>query len=68
MADDGFDKVQKQLETIASELKNATDPKHRRTLLRDMSRLVGEAERISSQPGSGSVSDYRLIGRWLEVN
>jgi hypothetical protein len=50
MADDGFNEVQRKLETIASELKTAADPGQRRELLRVMSRLVAEAERISSQP------------------
>jgi len=50
MADDSFKEVQQQLETAASELKTANDPERRRTLLREMSRLLAEAERISSQP------------------
>jgi hypothetical protein len=50
MPNDDFGEVQRQLEAITLELKNATDPERRRTLLREMSRLVGEAERISSQP------------------
>jgi hypothetical protein len=50
MTDDGFNEVQQQLEAAASELKTATDPDRRRKLLREMSRLVGEAERISNQP------------------
>jgi hypothetical protein len=50
MPNDGFAEVQRQLESIASELTNATDPERRRTLPRKMSRLVAEAERISSQP------------------
>jgi hypothetical protein len=50
MTKDDFAEVQRQLEAIASELKTANDPDRRRTLLREMSRLVAEAERISSQP------------------
>jgi hypothetical protein len=50
MPNDGFGEVQRNLETIASELKTATEPEQRRELLRVMSRLVAEAERISSQP------------------
>jgi hypothetical protein len=50
MAKDDFAEVQQKLEAIASELKTANDPNRRRTLLREMSRLVAEAERISSQP------------------
>jgi len=50
MPDDDFAEVQRQLESIASELKDAPDPERRRTLLREMSRLVPDAERISSQP------------------
>ena len=50
MADDGFNEVQQQLETAASELTNANDPERRRILLREMSRLLAEAQRIISQP------------------
>jgi hypothetical protein len=50
MPNDGFAEVQRKLEAIASELKKATDPEQRRELLRVMSRLVAEAERISPQP------------------
>ena len=50
MAKDDFAEVQRKLEAIAPELKTANDPERRRTLLREMSRLVAEAERISSQP------------------
>jgi hypothetical protein len=50
MPNDGFAEVQRKLEAIASELKTATGPEQRRELLRVMSRLVAEAERISSQP------------------
>jgi hypothetical protein len=50
MAKDDFAEVQRKLEETASELKTAKDPERRRTPLRDMSRLVAEAERISSQP------------------
>jgi len=50
MVEDGFAEVQRQLEVLASELKNATDPERRRTLLREMSRLLAEAQRISGLP------------------
>jgi hypothetical protein len=50
MPTDGFAEVQRKLEAIASELKTTTGPEQRRELLRVMSRLVAEAERISSQP------------------
>jgi hypothetical protein len=50
MAKDDFTEIQRQLEAITSELKTANDPDRRRTLLREMSRLVAEAERISNQP------------------
>jgi hypothetical protein len=50
MAHDGFNEVQQQLEAAASELKTANDPERRRILLREMSRLLVEAERISGQP------------------
>ena len=50
MEKDNFAEVQRKLETIATELKTATGPEQRRELLRVMSRLVAEAERISSQP------------------
>jgi hypothetical protein len=50
MANDDLAEVQRQLEAITLELKTVNDSDRRRTLLREMSRLVGEAERISSQP------------------
>jgi hypothetical protein len=50
MPNDGFAEVQQHLESITSELNNARDPDRRKLLLREMSRLLGEAERISSQP------------------
>ena len=50
MAIDNFDEVNRQLEEIAAKLKTATDPIVRRTLLREMRRLLAEAERISGQP------------------
>jgi hypothetical protein len=50
MPNNGFAEVQRHLESITSELHNATDPDRRKLLLREMSRLLGEAERISSQP------------------
>jgi hypothetical protein len=49
MAKDNFAEVQRKLEAIASELRTANDPDRTRTLLREMSRLVAKAERISSQ-------------------
>jgi hypothetical protein len=50
MAEDDFGEVQRKLEATASELKTANDPIRRRTLLREMSRLLAQAELISSQP------------------
>jgi hypothetical protein len=50
MAKDDFAEVQRKLEATASELKTANDPDRRRTPFREMSRLVAETERISSQP------------------
>jgi hypothetical protein len=50
MANDEFAEVQKQLEAAASELKTATDQNRRRTLLKEMSRLLAEAQRISGMP------------------
>jgi len=50
MPNDDFAKIQQQLEAIAAELKTANNPDRRRTLLREMSRLVAEAERVSSLP------------------
>lgn len=47
MATDDFAEVQRQLEATPSELMTANDPERRRKLLREMSRLVAEAERIS---------------------
>ena len=49
MANDDFAEVQRQLEAITQELQTATDPERRKTLLREMSRLLGEDERISGQ-------------------
>jgi hypothetical protein len=49
MPEDDFAEVQRKLEAIVSELNTANNPDRRRTLLREMSRLVAEAERISSQ-------------------
>jgi hypothetical protein len=50
MPNDGFAEVQRRLEAITLELKTVNDPERRRTLFREMSRLVGEAERIRGQP------------------
>jgi len=50
MADDGFAEIQQKLEAVTLELKNANDSQRRRTLLREMSRLLAEAQRISRQP------------------
>jgi len=50
MAKDGFTEVQQKLETITLELRTVNDPNRRRTLLKEMGRLVAEAQRISSQP------------------
>jgi hypothetical protein len=50
MPNDGFDKIQRKLEAVTLELKTVNNPERRRTRLREMSRLVGEAERISGQP------------------
>jgi hypothetical protein len=49
MAEDGFSEVQQKLESIALELKNENDPDRRRTLLKEMGRLLAEAQRVSSQ-------------------
>jgi vacuolar-type H+-ATPase subunit H len=46
MAKDDFAEVQRQLETTASELKTATDQSADERSLREMSRLLAEAERI----------------------
>jgi hypothetical protein len=43
-------KYNSNLRRITAELKTANNPDRRRTLLREMSRLVAEAERISSLP------------------
>jgi hypothetical protein len=50
MAKDGFAEIQRQLEAAASELRTATNPQRRRVLLREMSRLLAEAQQISTQP------------------
>jgi hypothetical protein len=49
MADEAFEKVQQQMKSALAELKTA-DPARRRMLLREMSQLLAEAQRISSQP------------------
>ena len=56
MAKGDFAEVQRKPEATASELKNSSDPERRRILLREMNRLVAEAERISSQPPKWTVS------------
>jgi hypothetical protein len=48
MAKDGFADVQQKLEAIALELKNENYPDRRRTLLKEMSRLLAEAQRINN--------------------
>jgi len=50
MAKDGFTDVQQKLEAIGLELKNENDADRRRTLLKEMSRLLAEAQRISGLP------------------
>jgi len=50
MAKDGFTDVQQKLEEIALELKNENDPDRRKTLLKEMSQLLAEAQRISGLP------------------
>jgi hypothetical protein len=43
-------KYNKNFEAIALKLKNENDPDRRRTLLKEMSGLLAEAQRISNQP------------------
>jgi hypothetical protein len=50
MTNHDFAKIQRQLEAITAELETANDPDRRGTLLREMGRLIAEAERISGQP------------------
>ena len=50
MANDVFAEIQPKLEAITLELKTANDPDRRKTLLKEMSRLLAEAERISGLP------------------
>jgi hypothetical protein len=50
MAKDGFTEVQQKLEAIALELKNENDLDRGRTLLKEMSRLLADAQRISGLP------------------
>jgi hypothetical protein len=50
MTDDGFEQVRQELEQTVAELKVNNNPARRRVLLKKMSRLVMEAQRISSQP------------------
>lgn len=47
MSYDGFEEVQRQLETILLELKTTTDLDRRKMLLRETNRLVLRAEEIS---------------------
>jgi hypothetical protein len=49
MPNDGFAEVQQKLEAITLELKTANDPERRKSLLREMSGLLAEVERISFQ-------------------
>jgi hypothetical protein len=56
MAKEDFAEIQRQLEATALELKTANDPERRRTLICEMSRLLTEAQRISSQPPKLRVS------------
>jgi hypothetical protein len=50
MANDGFAEIQPKLEAITLELKTANDPDRRRMLLKEMSQLLAEAQRISGLP------------------
>ena len=50
LVQNSFADVQRQLEETVSKLKTVRDPDRRRTLLREMRRLLAEAQRISSQP------------------
>src|ERR1700693_3798607 len=63
MAKDDFAEVQRKLEATTSELKTANDPERRRILLREMSRLVAEAERISGQ--APKISPLCLLNRFV---
>jgi hypothetical protein len=45
-----YPEIQRKLEAVTLELKTVNDSDRRRLLLREMSRLVGEAERTSGQP------------------
>jgi hypothetical protein len=65
MAKDDFAELQRKLEATALELKTATDPNRRRVLLREMSRLVAEAEQISSQPPKWAISLGSL--NWIDL-
>jgi hypothetical protein len=50
MAHDVFAEIQPKLAAITLELKTANDPDRRRTLLKEMGRLLAEAQRISGLP------------------
>ena len=54
MGNDGFAEIQPKLEAITLELKTANDPDRRKTLLKEMSQLLAEAERISLPPKNES--------------
>jgi hypothetical protein len=68
MPNDDFAEVQRKLEAVTLELKTVNDPGRRRTLLREMSRLVAEAERISSQPPKMINKLGRLPGKSYPKN
>jgi hypothetical protein len=49
MTDRDFRQVQRELDDVMSKLKEAPEPKLRRELLKEMRRLLTEAERVTSR-------------------
>jgi hypothetical protein len=50
MAEKTFDELRRELEQTLVKLKAATEPERRRVLLREMSRLLAEGDRLLQPP------------------
>ena len=53
MTDRDFRQVERELDEVMSKLKGALDPKFRRDLLREMRRLLAEAEQLAHVTSEG---------------
>ena len=53
MTDNRFEELQRDLEQTLVKLKAETEPEQRRVLLREMSRLLAESDRILQTPKKG---------------